>query len=471
LVVIVCLADCLFVLTIGDQQLPFRVAAAFGPGIAAWGIACLAQGSRRQPFQLTSLLLAGMTAVLLGWAQIEPVHFADVWLTRIFRLLMTLAALTFIYGFALPRLLLTGGDWNAATRKAGYTAAVAALATFAGTLGLEVALFVPGSGVPIDSLQVGAVAAVLFVFIAGLISLAVLPGRDPLLLSDRGRQAYVYAAEAALALVFAHLYLCRPLWFDGLLRPYWPFIVMGLAFAGVGAAELFDRLRIRVLAEPLARTGALLPLLPALGWWALESNTDYSLVLVVVGLLYVALSFTQKSWLAGIAAAVAGNGALWALLSESKFGFLVNPQLWLIPPALSVLIAAQINRRRLPADVLASIRYASTLVIYVSSTSEIMTRGFAAGLVPPMILLGLAVAGALAGIALRVRAFLVLGASFTFVALMAMVRHAAQSIEHVWPWWVFGITMGVAILFLFGLFEKKRTEVVLLISRLRQWEL
>jgi hypothetical protein len=214
-----------------------------------------------------------------------------------------------------------------------------------------------------------------------------------------------------------------------------------------------------------------LPLLPALGWWALGSNTDYSLVLVVVGLLYVALSYTQRSWLAGIAAAVAGNGALWALLSESKFGFLINPQLWLIPPALSVLIAAQINRRRLPADVLASIRYASTLVIYVSSTSEIMTRGFAAGLVPPMILLGLAVAGALAGIALRVRAFLVLGASFTFVALMAMVRHAAQSIEHVWPWWVFGITMGVAILFLFGLFEKKRTEVVLLISRLRQWEL
>lgn len=470
LVSIVCLADCLLVLTIGHFQLPFRVVAALGPAVAAWGIACLAQDARREQFQLISLLVAGLTAVLLAWAQIDPDHTADVWLTRVFRLLMTLAALTFVYGLALPRLLLTGGDWNAATRKAGYVAAVGALATFAVTLGLEFTLFVPGSGVAIDNLQVGAVAVVLLVFMAGLISLALLPGRDPLLLSESGRQVYVYTAEATLVLVFAHVYMCRPLWFDGLLRPYWPFVVMGLAFAGVGAAELFGRLRIRVLAEPLARTGALLPLLPALGIWIVGSSIDRSLVLVTVGLLYVALSYTQKSWLAGVAAAVAGNGALWALLSESRMGFLVNPQLWLIPPALSVLIAAQINRRRLAPDVLAAIRYAATLVIYVSSTSEIMTRGFAAGLWPPMILLGLAVAGALTGIALRVRAFLVLGASFTFVALMAMVRHAAQSIEHVWPWWVFGISMGVAILFLFGLFEKKRAEVVLLIARLRQWE-
>ncbi|HEY2411756.1 MAG TPA: hypothetical protein VGI40_05920 [Pirellulaceae bacterium] len=50
--------------------------------------------------------------------------------------------------------------------------------------------------------------------------------------------------------------------------------------------------------------------------------------------------------------------------------------------------------------------------------------------------------------------------------LMAMIRHAAQSIEHIWPWWVFGIMLGVAILSLFGLFEEKRTDVLLLIGRL-----
>jgi hypothetical protein len=184
----------------------------------------------------------------------------------------------------------------------------------------------------------------------------------------------------------------------------------------------------------------------------------------------LAISYNQKSWLAMLAAALAGNGALWAVLSEQRFAFLLNPQLWLIPPALSVLVAAQVNGRRLSADTLTAIRYAATLVIYVSSTSEIVSRGFAAGLVPPMVLLGLAVAGAFAGIALRVRAFLILGSAFTFVALIAMVRHAAQSIDHVWPWWVFGIGMGVSILVLFGIFEKKRPEVMLVIGQLRQWE-
>jgi hypothetical protein len=65
------------------------------------------------------------------------------------------------------------------------------------------------------------------------------------------------------------------MWFGGILAQYWPFIVMGLAFLGVGSAELFQRYQIRVLAEPLARTGALLPLLPVIGWWAAGTAVDY----------------------------------------------------------------------------------------------------------------------------------------------------------------------------------------------------
>lgn len=464
---VVCLIDLLLVLMLGE--LPLRVVAAWGPAVVAWGILCLAQERRRDALQLTSLLVGGLSAIYLAWAQIDPQE-SSVWMTRVFRLLMVLATLTFVYGLVLPRLLLSSGSWNAVTRKAGYVAATAALATFVVTLVLETTMFQPGIGNGVDAVQVAAIAVVLVALIAGLLSLAVLPGRDPLVLSERGRQGYVYAAEVTAALVFAHLYVCKPTWFDGLLRPYWPFIVMGLAFLGAGAAELFERFRIRVLAEPLARTGAMLPLLPVLGMWVVGAKADYALVLLVAGILYVALSYTRKSWAAMVAATVAGNGALWALLSDSHLSFATNPQLWLIPPALSVLIAAQVNRHRLTAEMLAGIRYAATIVIYVSSTSEIITRGFAAGLVPPMVLLGLAVAGALAGIALRVRAFLILGSTFTLIALVAMVRHAAQAIDHVWPWWVFGISLGVAILVLFGVFEKKRTEVMLLISRLRQWE-
>jgi hypothetical protein len=196
--------------------------------------------------------LAALSAVYLGWAQLDPSEAAETWgLSRAFRLLMVLAAVTFAYGLVLPRWLLTSGSWNAAVRKAGYAAGTAAVATFVGVLVLEVTLFTPGIDAPIDGVQVAAIAVVLLGLIAGLLSLALLPGRDPLALTEQGRQWYVYAAEAVAALLFAHLYICRPTWFDTALRPYWPLIVMGIAFAGVGAAELCQRLKIRVLSEPL----------------------------------------------------------------------------------------------------------------------------------------------------------------------------------------------------------------------------
>jgi hypothetical protein len=462
-------ADMAFVLSVRVDYL--RTAAALGPAICAWGVLCLAQERRQSAFQLAALLLAGLSAVYLAWAQIAPDHTTALWMTRVFRLVMVLAALTFVYGLALPRWLLTGGPWNAATRKAGYIAASAAILAFVATLALEVALFRPGMNtVAVDNTQVVAVAVVLLFLIAGLVSLALLPGRDPLLLSETNRQAYVYAAQVIAALLFAHLYVCRPLWFNGILRPYWPFIVMGLAFIGVGAGELFHRWKIRVLAEPLERTGALLPLLPVIGIWVV-GRTDDAQILLVVGLLYLALSFTRKSWMAMVAAALAGNGALWALLLDYDFNFAGHPQFWLIPPAVSALLASHVNRHRLRPDMLTAIRYAATVVIYVSSTSEIFIRGIGETLWPPMVLLLLAVAGSLAGIALRVRAFLFLGTAFTVLALVAMVAHASRAIDHNWPWWVLGISAGIAILVLFGVFEKKRTEVLALIGRLKQWEL
>ena len=64
---------------------------------------------------------------------------------------------------------------------------------------------------------------------------------------------------------------------------------------------------------------------------------------------------------AAAGAVVAGNGALWALLNQKSFNFLEHPQFWLIPPALSVLLAAHLNRKRLEPQVMTAIRYAATL--------------------------------------------------------------------------------------------------------------
>ncbi len=151
-----------------------------------------------------------------------------------------------------------------------------------------------------------------------------------------------------------------------------------------------------------------------------------------------------------------------------------QPQLWMIPPALSVLLAAQINRRHLAANQLTAIRYVCVTIIYLSSTGEMFMKMFMPDgqddLLRPMILATLSVAGIMAGIMLRIRAFLYLGASFLFLSIISMVWHAARMVQHTWPWWAFGIGFGLLILVMFGIFEKKRDELTQLVERMRQWE-
>jgi hypothetical protein len=281
---------------------------------------------------------------------------------------------------------------------------------------------------------------------------------------------YVYTAEAVLALLFLHIYLTMPELFHGYLLPHWPLIVMGIAFFGVGVGELFRRAKLPVLSEPLHRTGAFLPLLPALGFWIQSSRTSYSTLLFIVGLLYVVLSMWRGAFLYSVAAALAGNAGLWALWHEHGIQLVDHPQLWLIPPALSVLVAVQLNRRGLSEEQVTGIRYLCTMIIYVSSTGDMFITGIGENLALPMILAGLSVFGALAGIALRVRAFLYLGLSFLLLSIVSMVWHAARHINHVWPWWAFGIGLGLAILTLLGVFENKRKEVQALLERVRRWE-
>jgi len=110
-------------------------------------------------------------------------------------------------------------------------------------------------------------------------------------------------------------------------------------------------------------------------------------------------------------------------------------------------------------------------VIYLSSTSEIFINGLGEKLWPPIVLAVLAVGGILVGMMLQIRAFLYLGIVFLLLALVTMVSHAHQRFEHVWPWWAFGFSLGVAILVMFGLFEKKKKEMGEALGQLRQWDL
>ena len=128
------------------------------------------------------------------------------------------------------------------------------------------------------------------------------------------------------------------------------------------------------------------------------------------------------------------------------------------------------ERKRLPKQRLSAIRYGCVFTIYLSSTAEILINGIGQQLWPPLVLAILSIIGMAAGIMLRVRLFLFVGVSFLFVSVIAMVSHAQQRLDHVWPWWAFGILTGAAILVVFGLFEKRRNDMVRLGKRMREWD-
>jgi hypothetical protein len=124
----------------------------------------------------------------------------------------------------------------------------------------------------------------------------------------------------------------------------------------------------------------------------------------------------------------------------------------------------------LSAEQLTALRYICVLAIYLSSTSEVFVQGLGQTLWPPMILALLSVGGMFLGIVLQIRAFLFLGAGFVLLSIVSMVWHASIAIDHTWPWWAFGIGLGVCILIFFGFFEKQRPEIQRWVNSLQQWD-
>lgn len=348
---------------------------------------------------------------------------------------------------------------------------VASIVSLLLVLLLEWQLFEPTRGVPgVLGPQIVAVTVALLGFAGALLTFALLPHRDPLALTEKQRMGYVYTAEAVVALVFGHLYMTAPQLFSGVLKPYWSYIVIAIAYVGVGVGEMFRQGGVRVLAEPLGRTGVCLPLLPALAFWTQASLSHFAGVLFWIGLLYVVLAIYRKSFVFGITAGLAGNAALRAFMHDRGVTMFEHPQFWLIPPAVSVLAASHVTRDQLTESQQTAIRYATMLVTYLSSTSEMFIAGIGESLWPVMVLMVLSVGGVFAGIGLRIRAFLYLGVGFLLLSLLGMVWHASRTFQHVWPWWAFGFTLGVAILLVFALFEKRHEEILKRLEQLQSWK-
>jgi hypothetical protein len=320
------------------------------------------------------------------------------------------------------------------------------------------------------------VLATLIVLTLVSIALALLPGEDPLGLDkperERMKMGYVYAAEAFIALGLVHARITMPWLFEGFFLRFWPLIVMALAFTGVALGELFRRKGRSVLAEPLVRTGMIIPLFPVIGFWVAESRVPYSGLLLLVGLFYSILSVMWRSFFIGLLAAAALNGGLWHFFDGTHdYGFYQHPQLWLIPAALSVLAAARVNRESLTQDQMTGIRYASLITIYVSSTADLFVNGVEESPELSVILAVLSVSGVIAGMILRVRAFLFLGTGFLLLAVLTMIWTA--SIKLGWGWWLWpaiGIAIGIFIIYAFAMFERRRIQISDVINQLKQWK-
>ncbi len=290
-------------------------------------------------------------------------------------------------------------------------------------------------------------------------------------LQPRSKCSYIFLSEFVFCSAAILLYFIRPNWFDLPFRAYWPIILLIVAVVFQGVGQLLARSGVEAVSTPLRLTSLAFPVAAAVGLLFIATDARSDLVLLLGGIFYFAMGGAGESRRFAILGGVFVNAALLVFWShEGMFRFSKHPQLWLVPPAISVLIATHFEKRSLPPAVLNWVRYLAVATIFLSSSSEILVQGLGQQLWPPMILLFLSVLAVLLGIGFRVRSYLFSGVLFLLVAMFAMVTHAQQSLQHTWPWWAFGISLGVGILVLFGWFEKRREELHQIANKLKEWE-
>ncbi len=297
---------------------------------------------------------------------------------------------------------------------------------------------------------------------------------------SRGKHLSLVMAELCLLGAVLTLRLFHPWIFTGWVKQWWPVVTYALAFGSIGIGEWLRRRGKLAIADPLQRQSLLLPLIPLIAAWVPRWNMlgdfwgqpmSFSLLLLVSGVAYMVLGAHHRWTLLKTLALGLFLSAFWSLLhSQEGWRFLDHPQLWLIPPAIATLVFVERNQGQLAGSVVSGVRYLALLLIYMSSSMEMLFKSFELQFWSPVVLLAFAIAGMIAGVVLRVRAFLFCGSGFVFVALFGMVWQAQRAIGQVWPWWAFGICMGVGLIVLIGYFEKNRARFLEMIQSLRTWQ-
>ncbi|MGH9852482.1 MAG: hypothetical protein ACREBD_21815, partial [Blastocatellia bacterium] len=278
-----------------EESLAQRLIAVTAAFAIPASFALLAEGSQKQRLITACVRLSLLSVVLWGWAWLRP----DVGWQLIKRLVIVIViaeAVVVGYRFIVTRALADEDEWRRGVKAQLPWVAVVGLSSLAVVLCVEAANYFSTGAAQMTWPVVIAVLATLIGLSFAAIAFALLPGEDPFDLDERRRMNYVYSAEVMVVLTLLHTRLTMPWLFGEFFQTYWPLVVMLLAFAGVGVSELFRRQGKLVLAGPLERTGILLPLLPVIGFWVVDSHVSYSGLLFLVGLFYGVLSVTQRSF-------------------------------------------------------------------------------------------------------------------------------------------------------------------------------
>ncbi|HEX5242182.1 MAG TPA: hypothetical protein VFW23_02890 [Tepidisphaeraceae bacterium] len=449
-------------LNLADGSARWLAAVALMGQVISLGL--LAHHLRNHLARIATLLLGAAAVVALSWAPFSPG--SAMLAERSVSVFCVLSAIAAMYGW-----FLHSADEHSAWKKAMadifQTVIGLDIVFMLGTLALEISGLLTAGRVMMHPLAIWVFAFVVLIGSVACLTVAI-RGKE---LASTWRSGCVYAAEVLVGITFVHLRLTAPYLFGGILAAWWPLVVMAIAFTGLGTGQLLTRSGQIVIAEPIERTGIFLPLLPVLGFWMMPSSVNLQTLLLIACLFYSIVAAVRRSFGFAVLAGLAGNGALWRVLSQSAgLGFFEHPQLWIIPVALSVLAASQIYQTRLSFDQLRAVRYLCLLAAYVSSTADVFVNGVAVAPWLPLVLAGLSVAGVMVGVALRIRPFLYLGTIFLTLSIFSMIFYASAELHWTWIWYVAGILLGGGIITFFALFEKKRSQMLAIVDGLKQWQ-
>jgi hypothetical protein len=392
-----------------------RMANAALPLLSGLSILPIALDQTQRWSRTIGLWLVSIPLVLILWADLPIDGWYDHGWSYLQRSMIAMAILGWVH-WGLTSWLVGKLDWPARLYSSSWTA-------FALAAAIGLAMLVSE---PLHWWKLAAASMPLAVRLVWLVAWASLIGRAiqlalrPIGLdgaaSLKARQAMVFGIELGLSLFAWATYQCFPELFAGVVAQWWPLIVYGIAMLSAGVGHWATIRRHEVLADPVRRSSLLLPLIPLLGVWMPFARhmevqwhawDSYALILLSGAAVYALHGWLKPSVKVNAVACLLMLLSFWALLhSRPGLHFVDHPQFWIVPPALVTLIFVEANRRRLDPGLVTAVRYTTILLAYLSSTSEIVLKAFEGQMWQPLVLLILAVLGVLAGIALRVRAFL-----------------------------------------------------------------